>query len=394
MGSYIENRGYYLAVPLWIAEYTLGFVRNFGSHSMLERVTFENIVAVFVLIFVWGFFLVISTLFGGQFVVMLQAWLLKRIIPKQLVRNIVRLMIKYPQRSKKYDSACSFLNAQNSYKVLACEYRKIYPDVQSVNYNIEVYSQLKIVELLDKVKKYNAIENEIIKKENIRQSQDYWFKLDPYEFENEVALWYERKGYKCQVTKKSGDGGVDVIVTKGKTKAYVQCKRYTTSKVDRPTLNQLYGVVCAEEADYGIVVCLLGVTDEAKEFARKVGIKIVTISDLCPAEDLFHQKNLKKLYNNEVVKVSDYWCKIGNIQIQSNIYMTDNDLLQFTSKWKKTDMYHPVHYCGLTFCFYCSLEDANDFNEWLCKDITPHAVQNITPNRNYHSYKRKRKWYR
>ena len=347
LNSCIENRGYYLAVPLWIAEYSLGFACHYGG--MLEKITIESVISIAAFLFVWGILLCFCTFLGGQFVVMLQAWGLKWIIPKFLVRNIVRLIKRHPQKSNKYDKAYSFLQVKHNYEKLATEYREKYPNIQIVNYDLDVYGQIKLREFLDKVKKYIAVQNEIIKKENIRQSQDYWFNLNPYDFEHEVAMWYERKGYKSQVTKKSGDGGVDIIVTKGKVKAYVQCKRYTTSKVDGPTLNQLYGVVCADGADYGIVVCLLGVTDEAKEFAHKVGIKIVTISELCPTEDLFHQKKLKRLHDNVIVKINDHWCKVGNIQIQSNIYVTDKDLASFTLKWENSDMYHPVHYGGLVF---------------------------------------------
>ena len=118
--------------------------------------------------------------------------------------------------------------------------------------------------------------------------------MNPFEFEKEVAYWFEQQGYNSIVTKKTGDGGVDIIISKGKYKAYVQCKRYKTSKIDRPTLNALYGVVCADNVDQGIVVCLLGITDEANEFAKKVGIKIITVDELAPKDDLFQHKIKKE----------------------------------------------------------------------------------------------------
>lgn len=232
-----ENRGYYLAVPLWIAEFTFWFFNNYG---MLSRVSFDDILSIVVLVFVWGLEFVVSIFLGGVLIIALQAWLLKWILPKSLVKYVVGLAIKMPRRSKKYDKVCCYLQAKSRYAKFAHEYDKIYPNIRNFEYDLKAYGQAKMLELVDKLKEYIKEQNEIIKKENIRQSQKFWFDLDPYEFENEVALWYERKGYNCKVTKKSGDGGVDIVLTKGGKKAYVQCKRYTTSKVDRPTLNQLY----------------------------------------------------------------------------------------------------------------------------------------------------------
>lgn len=389
----IEYRGYFIAVPLWLIEYSFGYYYNFRNEGILERVNIEDFSSIIGLVASYFLFLVLTSFLLGYIITSIQAWLLKIIIPKKVVRGIFGFIKECPQKGEKFVAAYNYLQALQDFDKYKVEYQKLYPNIQSVNYNLIEYGQLKIVELIDKLKKYYNQENEKIKRENIRQSQNYWFNLDPYEFENEVALWYERKGYKSEVTKKSGDGGVDIIITKGRKKAYVQCKRYTKSKVDRPTLNQLYGVVCAEGADYGVVVCLLGVTDEAKEFAHKVGIKIVTIGELCPEEDLFHQKNLKSLFDCTVIKVNDYWASVGNIQLQSNIYTNETEMIKKTSKWENAEKYHPIHYCGLVFCSYGTNEDINSFKEWLEKDSNPKPVLYMNTKKYNKPYRRRRKWY-
>ena len=57
-------------------------------------------------------------------------------------------------------------------------------------------------------------------------SKNWWWSLDGWEFEEEVARVFELNGYKTKVTKKSGDGGIDIIMYKNNYKYAVQCKHY------------------------------------------------------------------------------------------------------------------------------------------------------------------------
>ena len=46
------------------------------------------------------------------------------------------------------------------------------------------------------------------------QQQEWWWTLDGWQFEQEVAKVFRMYGYKATVTKGSGDGGVDIILKK------------------------------------------------------------------------------------------------------------------------------------------------------------------------------------
>lgn len=122
------------------------------------------------------------------------------------------------------------------------------------------------------------------REEWLRQSSNWWFSLTGYQFEEEVARWFRNKGFSVKLTPKSGDGGVDVILTDvNGNKTYVQCKHYTNKQVDAPTLRELYGVAMADKVQCAIA-CLHGLTTAAKEFASKVNMKVYTLNDFLNTE--------------------------------------------------------------------------------------------------------------
>ena len=76
-------------------------------------------------------------------------------------------------------------------------------------------------------------------------------RLDGYEFEQFVAHILETLGYTCRVTKKSGDGSVDIVAGKDALGLEppilkVQCKN-TTRTIGDPEINQLLGTLGAGE---------------------------------------------------------------------------------------------------------------------------------------------------
>ncbi len=89
------------------------------------------------------------------------------------------------------------------------------------------------------------------------------------DFEYLVAEAYRRRGFTVDYSlSKGSDGGVDLVLQKGGRKSLVQCKQWKSSQVGRPVLQQMYGIVTAENADETIIVASGGFTDEAQEFAR------------------------------------------------------------------------------------------------------------------------------
>ena len=300
---------------------------------------------------------------------------------------ILRIFNEEPIKPKRFDMTGIYLNKSKEFSDNEINLRRAYYGIEETDYDLQKFGEKCIYSLVDELVSFADFQNGIIYKENIRQEQKYWFDLDPFEFEKEVAYWYEQQGYKTQVTQKSCDNGVDIVISKDNYTAYVQCKRYRTAKVDRPTLNALYGVVCANDINQGIVVCLLGITDAAKEFANNVGIKVVTIDDLAPKDDLFHHKIIKEPLSARPVKANSCWVNIGSLALNTYIYKTDVDMSNQIARWGTSDSYHPFQYKGLIACIHCSQEDFSAFTNW---EKTKHSKYTYTKPYKKKYYNRRR----
>lgn len=107
--------------------------------------------------------------------------------------------------------------------------------------------------------------------------------LPPYQFEHLVRDLLEAIGYEdVQVTKQSGDKGVDVIATVqfGITTIteVVQVKRQRTS-ITRPVLDQLRGALPYHKAIRGTIVTLSSFTQGCKDVALYPGAAPITLID-------------------------------------------------------------------------------------------------------------------
>jgi restriction system protein len=100
--------------------------------------------------------------------------------------------------------------------------------------------------------------------------------MDPYVFEKHVARVYESLGYTTQVTKGSGDGGVDIVATRNGTRTVIQCKRYATdNKVGAPEIQMLYGAMAHDGASSAKFVTTSSFTDQARAAASKLSIELI-----------------------------------------------------------------------------------------------------------------------
>lgn len=71
------------------------------------------------------------------------------------------------------------------------------------------------------------------------------------------------------------DGGVDLTITREGERYLVQCKNWKTQSVGVPIIRELYGVVAAEGASGGVIVCSGSFTQDAIEFARGKPIELI-----------------------------------------------------------------------------------------------------------------------
>src|SRR5580700_2204172 len=97
------------------------------------------------------------------------------------------------------------------------------------------------------------------------------------DFERLIGASFEKNGFAVRHTGGSGaDGGVDLVLTKGRETTLVQCKQWRAQKVGVTTVRELYGVMAAQGAAHGIVVSAGEFTLDAREFATGRNIELMT----------------------------------------------------------------------------------------------------------------------
>lgn len=109
---------------------------------------------------------------------------------------------------------------------------------------------------------------------------DELLKLDPAEFEHLVADIWERRGWHTQVTKQSGDKGVDVIARRYEPieeTHVIQAKRYdpNSSKVEPSDVREYRSLIELEDADAVTIVTTSSFTKSARELAEALDVNLI-----------------------------------------------------------------------------------------------------------------------
>ena len=104
------------------------------------------------------------------------------------------------------------------------------------------------------------------------------------QFEDLIEELLKRMGYRVETTKRTGDGGIDLIVYNqepiARGKYIVQCKRYTQDNhVGVVPVRDLFGVVHAEKANKGIIITTSYFTRGSKEFADDKAHGLIELID-------------------------------------------------------------------------------------------------------------------
>ncbi len=143
-------------------------------------------------------------------------------------------------------------------------------------------------------------------------------KMDPYRFETLVVellikMGYGRLQYGSQATKKSGDEGIDGIVTADKLgfdSIYIQAKRFKDNTVGRPDIQKFVGALAGQGAQKGIFITTSSYTKEAIAFVEKnLNYKIVLIDGTRLAELMIeYELGVSTQYTYHVKQIdSDYF---------------------------------------------------------------------------------------
>jgi tetratricopeptide (TPR) repeat protein len=105
--------------------------------------------------------------------------------------------------------------------------------------------------------------------------------LSGIDFEKLIAQLLERMGFRVEMTKASGDGGIDIVATLDHAvtggRFLVQCKRYAPgSLVGAATVREFYGALTADQlARKGILITTSGFTGQALQFSRRLPIELI-----------------------------------------------------------------------------------------------------------------------
>jgi restriction system protein len=117
-----------------------------------------------------------------------------------------------------------------------------------------------------------------------RRRREFWETLDGWSFEHELAEVLRKVDYKAEVTRGSGDDGVDIWAEKDGETIAIQCKRYSGA-VGPAVVRELYGVLLHFEADRGIVATTGYFTGGAFDFAEDKQIELWTLNDILRLQD-------------------------------------------------------------------------------------------------------------
>lgn len=100
-------------------------------------------------------------------------------------------------------------------------------------------------------------------------------RMHPFKFEDYIAKLYKNMGYSVKQTKRTGDGGKDMIATKNGQTYFVECKRYS-DPVNVHKMRDFVGACVLGGKDVkGIYVTTSSFTNDAKSAANRIGIQMI-----------------------------------------------------------------------------------------------------------------------
>lgn len=96
------------------------------------------------------------------------------------------------------------------------------------------------------------------------------------QFELLVGQAYRQQGFRVVETGQGGaDGGVDLVLIRGKEKILVQCKHWKTNKVGASVVREMLGLIHHEGATGAFIVTAGGFTREAWKFVGGKPIQLI-----------------------------------------------------------------------------------------------------------------------
>ncbi|MBN2182729.1 MAG: restriction endonuclease [Sedimentisphaerales bacterium] len=134
----------------------------------------------------------------------------------------------------------------------------------------------------DKFQKASQYEEAISRYEKTQDT--YWKSLRGIKLEKAIAELYNKIGYSVQMTKASGDEGIDLILSKKDETIVVQCKGHE-KPIGVGVVRDLYGSMMHYGANKAILVCPAGFTKGVVQFMTNKPIQLISADDLIRISD-------------------------------------------------------------------------------------------------------------
>lgn len=135
-------------------------------------------------------------------------------------------------------------------------------------------------------------------------------KLDGQAFEELLGELWERRGWETEVTARSKDWGIDVIATRElpvPLTIVIQAKRYSSTRNVSSTEVQQYSSLRRqrEGVDAVAIVTTAGFSDQARETAEALNVKVTDGAELCRLVEDTEAYGLVEKYVDEDVNLTD-----------------------------------------------------------------------------------------
>ena len=116
---------------------------------------------------------------------------------------------------------------------------------------------------------------------NDRQTEaglSYWKNMRGVAFEFAIRDFLTRRGCETEMTKGSGDGGIDLVVRMGSSTFWCQCKGHA-SPISVAVIREIAGV-CSRGGGRPVVIAVNGYTNSAIATANKLRVQLIDAHDL------------------------------------------------------------------------------------------------------------------
>ena len=107
---------------------------------------------------------------------------------------------------------------------------------------------------------------------NSEKGLSYWRNQKGVEFESSIARFFERRGWKTQLTPTVGDGGVDVILQRGTQTLWCQCKGHAKSLSVSEVRRIAGATLKSNGAAKPVLISTNGFTRPALDEAKQLGV--------------------------------------------------------------------------------------------------------------------------